>query len=171
MARIRGRGTGPELLLGRALWSAGYRYRKHHRVYGCRPDFVFKGRMVAVFVDGCQWHGCPAHYVRPRTRDEFWGRKLAENVARDRRQTLSLESAGWTVIRIWEHAIRRDTYVAMMEVIATLTGSRPDASADFRVVSIKVIDPASDRERRHLEDLRDPSTARVDERTRTTTKS
>ena len=59
----------------------------------------------AVFVDGCFWHGCPDHYVRPRTKNEFWDAKLKENVDRDRRQTVELTQLGWRVVRVWEHQV------------------------------------------------------------------
>jgi DNA mismatch endonuclease (patch repair protein) len=170
MARIRGRNTGPEVALGKAVWAAGFRYRKHVKTEGGRPDFVFSAARVVVFLDGCQWHGCPDHYVRPRTRNEFWGKKLAENVARDRRQTLALEAAGWTVIRVWEHSVRRDAACAAATVIAALEGAREPVTTDYRVVAVDVIDLDTDLERRHMEELRDATRTRVDERKRTTAK-
>lgn len=90
MARIRGKDTGPEVALRRALWQAGLRYRLGMRVEGTRPDLTFPRARLVVFVDGCFWHGCPLHYVRPRTKEEFWALKLAVNTDRDRRQTVLL---------------------------------------------------------------------------------
>src|SRR5689334_1387580 len=98
MSRIRGSNTSPERLLRLALWRRGYRYRLHARTPVGAPDIVFGRRKVAVFVDGCFWHGCPEHYVRPRTRNAFWDAKLDENFKRDRRQTLALIQAGWRVL-------------------------------------------------------------------------
>jgi DNA mismatch endonuclease (patch repair protein) len=170
MARIRGRNTGPEVALGKAIWRSGFRYRKHVKTPGGRPDFVFASKKVVVFLDGCQWHGCPDHYVRPRTRNEFWGKKLAENVARDRRQTLALEAGGWTVLRIWEHAVRRNPAEAAEAVIVALEGTPVPAKDDYRVVAVDVIDRAADTERRHLEELRDARRTLVMERKRTTAK-
>ena len=103
MSRIRGSDTTPELLLRQRLWSDGLRYRLKYKVPAGRPDLVFPGARVVVFMDGCFWHGCPDHYVRPSSRSTFWAQKLAENVERDQRQTRELEAAGWRVIRIWEH--------------------------------------------------------------------
>jgi DNA mismatch endonuclease (patch repair protein) len=77
----------------------------HARTPVGRPDVVFQSARVAVFVDGCFWHGCPEHYVRPRSRVDYWAGRLAENVARDRRQTHALTAAGWTVVRVWEHEV------------------------------------------------------------------
>lgn len=170
MARIRGRDTGPEVVLGKAIWQSGFRYRKHVKTEGGRPDFVFASKKVVVFLDGCQWHGCPEHYVRPRTRNDFWGKKLAENVARDRRQTLALEAAGWTVLRIWEHSVRRDATSAAASVVSALEGTRLGAKVDLRVYRVDVIDRTTDLERRFLADLRDETKTRVEERRRTTTK-
>src|SRR5215211_8176900 len=105
MARVKGKNTSPERILRSALWRNGLRYRLDYKVPAGRPDIVFPGPKVAVFVDGCFWHGCPAHYSRPRSQQEFWSEKLAANVERDRRQTLELESRGWRVVRVWEHEI------------------------------------------------------------------
>ena len=70
-----------------------------------RPDFVFRKERLAVFVDGCFWHGCPAHYTRPRARRTFWDAKIAANRARDRRIDRALRAAGWRVLHVWEHAL------------------------------------------------------------------
>ena len=79
MARIKGTNTTPELILRKALKAAGIHYRLRRRVPTenpvCRPDLVSIGRRIAVFVDGCQWHGCPDHFVRARTNTERWNQK------------------------------------------------------------------------------------------------
>jgi DNA mismatch endonuclease (patch repair protein) len=64
---------------------------------------VFRSAKVAVFIDGCYWHGCPEHYVPPKTNPGYWSDKVAKNVARDRDTDQRLEEAGWTVLRFWEH--------------------------------------------------------------------
>lgn len=103
MARIRGRNTGPEMIVRRLLYALGYRYRLHCRELPGKPDIVFRSRQVAVFVHGCFWHrhDCGLAYV-PKTRPEFWQRKFEGNVARDERTKRALESAGWRVIVVWE---------------------------------------------------------------------
>ena len=68
-----------------------------------RPDFIFRSHKLAVFVDGCFWHGCPEHFKQPVTNSEFWANKIAMNLLRDQRATRALEEAGWTVLRVWEH--------------------------------------------------------------------
>jgi len=112
MAGIRSRGnTTTELPLGKLLWAVGIRgYRKHWRVAG-KPDFAWPGRKVAVFVDGCFWHGCSCKTL-PRTNTEFWRNKIETNKRRDRRISRTLRKEGWTVIRIKECKIRRPSVLA-----------------------------------------------------------
>jgi DNA mismatch endonuclease (patch repair protein) len=98
--------TRPEAQLRSVLHRAGLRFRKNVRPtksIKCRPDIVFPRDRVAVFVDGCFWHGCPEHFHAPRTNTRYWGAKIARNMARDRRNDDELSRAGWEVIRIWEH--------------------------------------------------------------------
>ena len=87
-----------------ALWAAGLRYRIHHPTPGDERTWPWSRPGWPSFWT-CFFHGCPHHYVRPRSRMDFWSAKLAENVQRDRRQTLNLEAAGWRVCRIWEHEV------------------------------------------------------------------
>jgi DNA mismatch endonuclease (patch repair protein) len=72
-----------------------------------RPDFIFPKHRLAVFVDGCFWHGCPGHGTQPKGNAAFWKRKLTGNQARDRRVNRALRSAGWRVVRIWECTLKR----------------------------------------------------------------
>ena len=124
MSRIRGRNTLPELHLRRALWSRGCRYRLHYGVLG-KPDIVFVSARIAVFVDGCFWHACPEHGVRPKNNREFWRKKLDRNIERDREVNRLLAKAGWKVIRVWEHEIANglDAVVAR---IATKLEHQPE---------------------------------------------
>lgn len=106
MSRIRGKDTGPELALRRALWNAGCRYRAQWRhASGGRIDLAFPRLKVAVLVDGCFWHGCPLHGVRPKSNTAFWDGKLRRNRERDAAQTLDLVRDGWLVYRFWEHQV------------------------------------------------------------------
>ena len=98
--------TGPELRLRRLLHAAGLRYRVNRRVSPSanrRADVVFGPSKVAVFVDGCFWHGCPEHFRAPATNPDYWGPKIAGNRARDADTTARLEAEGWLVLRFWEH--------------------------------------------------------------------
>jgi DNA mismatch endonuclease (patch repair protein) len=108
MSGIRARDTKPEVLVRKALFRAGFRFRLHRRDLPGSPDVVLPGRRVAVFVHGCFWHahdGC--RYAKtPATRREFWESKLAANVERDKRAREALLSAGWRVLVVWECATR-----------------------------------------------------------------
>lgn len=123
MARIRSTDTGPELALRRACWALGLRYRLNVRVGRMRPDLVFVGPKLCVFVDGCFWHGCPEHYLPPRSNSPFWEQKLAGNVTRDFEQTRRLRAEGWRVLRLWEHAVVADPVAAAETVRDVLSGS------------------------------------------------
>jgi DNA mismatch endonuclease (patch repair protein) len=107
MAAIRRTDTKQEVVLRSALHRSGFRFRKDYpiRLNGklIRPDIAFTKRRLAVFVDGCFWHCCPEHGRQPSVNNGYWSPKLQRNVDRDKQQTAALESAGWTVIRIWEH--------------------------------------------------------------------
>lgn len=104
--------TTPEVRLRSGLHRTGLRFRKDFKIqlpdYSCRPDIVFTRSRVAVFVDGCFWHGCPEHYTAPETNADYWTAKLERNQARDKRDTMRLEDAGWTVIRIWECEVKEE---------------------------------------------------------------
>jgi DNA mismatch endonuclease (patch repair protein) len=100
--------TKPELVLRSALHAQGLRFRKDFLLRtsaGSRvkADIVFTRRRVAVFVDGCFWHGCPTHGHTPKANSHYWVPKLARNRERDARVTAALEADGWKVLRIWEH--------------------------------------------------------------------
>ena len=103
----RKRDTIPELAVRRALHARGRRYRVNALLrigrVRVRPDLVFPRQRVAVFVDGCFWHGCADHGTNPRSNQAYWELKISRNKARDERNTSALTSAGWRVIRVWEH--------------------------------------------------------------------
>lgn len=106
MARQRQVGTKPEVALRRELHRRGARFfvdRAPLSGLRRRADIVFPRRKVAVYVDGCFWHSCPAHATAPKNNARWWAEKLAGNVARDRDTDARLAAAGWTVIRVWEH--------------------------------------------------------------------
>lgn len=106
MRSNRGRDTSPELAVRRLLHARGLRYRVDRRPVRTlrrRADIVFTRGRVAVFIDGCFWHGCPEHYTRPAANEQFWAQKVAANIARDTDTNARLISEGWTVIRVWEH--------------------------------------------------------------------
>lgn len=109
MSRIRGKNTKPEVLLRKALWETGLRYRLKNKLPG-RPDIVFPGRRLAIFVDGCFWHVCPEHCQMPATNRAFWEKKLSKNMARDKEVNRLLEQEDWRVLRFWEHEVKNDLH-------------------------------------------------------------
>lgn len=136
MARIRGKDTKPELLLRKELWRRGKQYRLHRKVAGCTPDFVYLSKKIAVFVDGCFWHGCPEHYTRPGTRKRFWDKKLRSNVERDIKQTSSLEALGWRVLRYWEHDVAASPEKVADAVEKVLDGAPAPTAPEERVIRV-----------------------------------
>ncbi len=120
--------TKPEVALRSELHRRGLRFRKDHpiRVEGrrsIRPDVVFTRSRVAVFVDGCFWHGCPEHQVVPKSNPDYWIPKLRRNIERDREVDAALEDDGWTVLRFWEHEALAQA--AVVTALAIRAGSAP----------------------------------------------
>lgn len=115
--------TGPEKRLRSALHARGLRFRKDRLLRlgdgTARPDVVFGPARLAIFVDGCFWHGCPDHYVASKSHADYWDPKIQRNRERDRRQTAALESAGWSVLRIWEHEPTADAAERVTAALAT----------------------------------------------------
>lgn len=116
MSRQRSRDTAAELAVRRELFRLGLRYRVHRRpLANLRrvADVVFPTERVAVFVDGCFWHGCPDHRTHPQRNAEFWRAKIDGNIARDKDTDAQLLKADWVSVRIWEH---EDPKVAVRQV-------------------------------------------------------
>ncbi|MDQ1203868.1 very short patch repair endonuclease [Microbacterium sp. SORGH_AS_0862] len=105
MVANRGRDTGPELAVRRILHAEGLRYRVDFAPLGGRrrADIVFTRQRIAIFIDGCFWHGCPDHYTAPVRNGEFWADKVRSNMTRDAETTATISAAGWVVLRFWEH--------------------------------------------------------------------
>lgn len=132
------RDTKPELALRRALHARGLRYRVDLPVPTAgrtvRPDVVFTRARVAVFVDGCFWHGCPVHATYPKRNADYWIPKLAANRARDEATNARLAAAGWTVLRFWAHT---DPDAAADVVHAFLRGESAEASGSMRALAVR----------------------------------
>jgi len=110
MSKIKGKDTKPELLLRKALWAKGYRYRVHYKNVTGKPDITITKHRLAIFVDGKFWHGHDWQEKKKQIKSNagFWIPKIERNMQRDQEVTLRLEAEGWTVIRLWEDFILRD---------------------------------------------------------------
>jgi DNA mismatch endonuclease (patch repair protein) len=110
MSRVRGKGSGAELLVRFLVHRMGYRYRLHGAKLPGKPDLVFPGRRKVIFVHGCFWHRHPDPDCKlarmPKSRQDFWVPKLEGNRARDLRQIANLDAAGWSVLELWECQLR-----------------------------------------------------------------
>lgn len=114
------RDTKPELAVRRILHASGLRYRVDLaplKGYRRRADVVFTRQRIAVFIDGCFWHGCPLHYRVPGTNVAYWQPKIERNVQRDVETTLALAEAGWTVLRFWEHQAPDEVAALVAEAV------------------------------------------------------
>ena len=111
MSAIRSKNTKPEIALRKALWSKGCRFRIHYSKE--KIDVAFPKRKIAIFVDGCFWHGCPLHSQLPKSNQDYWHPKLKKNVDRDREKTKRLETEGWKVFHVWEHELEEIDIVVM----------------------------------------------------------
>lgn len=107
MSSIRSKNTKVEMLLRKALWNAGHRYRLYAKLPG-RPDIIFNSRKVVIFVDGDFWHGHKFKKLLPKLKNKFWVDKIKRNMERDKEVKRQLKRQGWDVIRIWEHQIRQN---------------------------------------------------------------
>ena len=125
MQATRRRDTAAELALREALRSVGLRYRVDAALPGTRrrADVAFVRAKVAVFVDGCFWHGCPEHRTWPKANAAWWRAKLKGNVARDRDTDERLVAMGWRVFRIWEHADMNSAAAAISKTVRRMVDS------------------------------------------------
>jgi DNA mismatch endonuclease (patch repair protein) len=125
MSKIRGRGNkDTELALMKLFRQHGITgWRRHQKVFG-KPDFIFKQVRLALFVDGCFWHGCPKHCKIPAGNRAFWKKKFAANKARDGRVNRELRKLGWRVVRIWEHDLAKRGEACIQKIQAATNSSR-----------------------------------------------
>ncbi len=122
MQSNRGRDTQPELAVRRIVHAQGLRYRVDARPLpqlNRRADLVFTRVKVAVFIDGCFWHGCPVHHTKAKANAEFWATKVATNRSRDEETNRLLDDAGWCVVRAWEHDDPTEIADRVMRAVAS----------------------------------------------------
>jgi DNA mismatch endonuclease (patch repair protein) len=127
MAKVRQKGTNAEIALRRELYRRGMRYRVDYEVLK-KPrrvaDVAFPGLMIAIFVDGCFWHGCPVHATWPKQNAEFWRQKIEANRLRDADTNSRLLNAGWTVLRFWEHESPTEAAETVARMVAVARSKR-----------------------------------------------
>lgn len=120
MSKIRSKDTKLEKyflkLISSALYPRGMRYRKHYAKLLGKPDIVFVSKKVAIFIDGDFWHGYKFAAQKQRLPKKYWIKKIGNNIARDLKINRELKKAGWTVVRIWEHEIKKDAAKAVSRV-------------------------------------------------------
>lgn len=127
MAKVRQKGTNAEIALRREMFRIGLRYRVNYEVLK-KPrriaDIVFPGRKIAIFVDGCFWHGCPKHATWPKRNAEFWRQKIEANRQRDADTNERLRSLGWTVLRFWSHHSPTEAAKTIAHMVAMVDSKR-----------------------------------------------
>ncbi|MAU84676.1 MAG: very short patch repair protein [Gordonia sp.] len=127
MSRQRNKDTDPETQVRRELHARGIRFRtdvKLEKDLRTRADIAWRGAKLAIFIDGCFWHGCPEHATRPAANADWWAHKLDQNIARDRRTDATLTERGWTVRRFWEHEDAGQVANEIVELLSRLRGPR-----------------------------------------------
>jgi len=129
MSKIRGKNTRPEVLFRMRLVRqrvAGF--RMHYGPH--KIDFAWPEKRIAIFIDGCFWHGCPEHGRRPKTHKAYWNQHIDENMRRDESVGNELSGEGWRVIRIWEHTVKRDLNGRVAVQRHRGAGARPGVGRD-----------------------------------------
>lgn len=120
MAAIKGKGTKPEMIVRKFLWSRGFRYRVNNARLPGHPDIVLRKYRTCIFVNGCFWHGhknC-RYYIIPKTNTDFWIRKITRNIERDRQEQLQLARMGWHCITVWECELKKEKRDETLESLA-----------------------------------------------------
>jgi DNA mismatch endonuclease, patch repair protein len=120
MSRIRSEDTTIEVNFRKALWAEGLHYRTHYKTSVGKPDIVFPGKKVVIFVDGDFWHGYNWKKLGKVPPRGFWQEKIERNMARDKMQTRQLRRDGWTVLRFWEHELKENMDSCVKKVNKTL---------------------------------------------------
>ena len=108
MSKIKSKDTKIEIEFRKAIWKAGFRYRKNSKGYFGKPDLVLKKYKTVIFIDSCFWHGCKKHCRLPSTRKNYWIPKIERNKQRDKEVNQHYKKMGWKIIRVWEHNINKN---------------------------------------------------------------
>ena len=119
MSCIKGKGTKPEEIVRKYLFSQGFRYRKNDKRLPGTPDIVLPKYKTVIFVNGCFWHGhkCCKYFVWPKNNAEFWKKKIEDNISRDRKKAETLKDQGWKVIVVWECDLKHNFVFSMQNLV------------------------------------------------------
>ena len=120
MRAVRSKNTKLELLVRRAVWNRGIRYRTNVKDLLGKPDMAIRKLQIVVFIDSCFWHGCSEHSQTPKSNITFWTNKIARNVERDKFVTSEYQRMGWRVIRVWEHDVIHNLDKIVDEIVDTI---------------------------------------------------
>ncbi|MEX1112176.1 MAG: very short patch repair endonuclease [Candidatus Andersenbacteria bacterium] len=122
MGKIRGSNTLMEQTFRKALWSHGIRYRKNSRNHFGKPDVVISKAKIVVFLDSCFWHGCPKHFIMPKSNLSYWKAKAQRNKKRDKEVMAYYKKAGWRCLRLWSHELKKadDVEKAIIKLTRTM---------------------------------------------------
>ncbi|MFC1548703.1 very short patch repair endonuclease [Candidatus Omnitrophota bacterium] len=124
MSQIRGKDTKIEVLLRKELRRKGLKgWRSNYKLEG-KPDVVYPKEKIAIFCDGCFWHGCPKCYKPPKTNKKFWKPKIRQNIYRDETVNGILRKKGWKVIRLWEHDLKKHLNKCIKRIDKTLAKAK-----------------------------------------------
>lgn len=133
MSSIRGKNTKPEIAVRKILWHNGVRYRIHDRSIFGTPDISIKKKKIAVFIDGCFWHGCSRCYKEPKTNIMFWRTKISKNKERRIKVKSVLVNDGWNVIEIWEHQIYEEDEKMINNILNSYIHKTPQITLNNRL--------------------------------------
>ncbi|GIO91411.1 very short patch repair endonuclease [Paenibacillus lactis] len=110
MRAIRSKGTKLEDKVSKELWKRGYRFRRNSKDLFGKPDLSIKKYRIAIFLDSCYWHGCIYHGNSPKSNMDYWIKKLNRNKERDLQVTNYYKNNDWSILRVWEHQLKKDTF-------------------------------------------------------------
>jgi len=134
MSRIKGKDTQPELAIRKALYRKGYRYRIHNKVLPGKPDLVLKKYRAVIFIDGCFWHAHNCHLFKwPKTRQEFWQKKISGNKQRDQRNRTELKKQEWRILTIRECSLKGKTRLTIEKVIHLTSEWLESNDSDYEI--------------------------------------
>lgn len=118
MRAVKSKDTKIEVILRKALWHHGIRYRKNYKICNCKPDIVITKYKIAIFCDGDFWHGHEGHAnLNFKTNMKYWNKKISRNIERDLENTITLRDDGWIVLRFWESDINNKLNLCINEVL------------------------------------------------------